>query len=271
MLAFEVVTISTYTRDWVHPPFYELDMDMLRGGGAFFLVHHGSKILCSDKIRTTMTIYATSIYVTGTMCNVPVYANELSSTGFSNLNVGSDMYVNGTIHGTGRMDVGATLYAAFRPMSNMVFTGGSSQLTGGNFIYDWTSADMTAMSNMTLSVPRSNIFNPSTGVITVPVSGLYNLEMQGSFSNSGNLPAPQNGVYYRFLNHSYSNARRAASMTTGNIVSTSTSAFLLAGDTILPTFYSDDSNAVLLANGETYVSFSVMATVTPTHSNYFRT
>lgn len=204
------------------------------------------------------------------MCNVPVYANELSSTGYSNLSVGSDLHVTGSIYGSGRMDVGATIYATFRPLSNIPFNN-STSLSGGNFIFDWTSADMTAMSNMTLTIPRSNIFNPVTGVITVPVSGLYNLEMQGAFSNNDNATNVKNGVYYRFLNQSYSNARRATTMSSADIASTNTSAFLLAGDTLLPTFCSSDSNAVLLANGETYVGFSVLATVTPTHSNYFRT
>ena len=204
------------------------------------------------------------------MCNVPVYANQLSSQGYSNLTVGSDLHVTGSIYGSGRMDVGATIYATFRPLSNISFSG-NTVLSGGAFIYDWTSADMTAMSNMTMSVPRSNIFNPVTGVITVPVSGLYNLEMQGSFSNNAATSNnADNGVYYQFLNQSFSNTRRAAAITRGTVASTSTSAFLLAGDTIKPTFYSSDSNATLLANGESYVAFSVMATVTPTHSNYYR-
>ena len=210
-----------------------------------------------------MTVYANNIYVSGTMCNVPVYANQLASTGYSNLTVGSDIHVNGSVYGTGRMDLGATIYATFRPLANIPFAG-NTVIGGGNFIYDWTSADMSGMSNMTMSIPRSNIFNTVTGVITVPVSGLYNLEMQGSFSNSGASSNPDNGVYYQFINHSYSNTRRAASITKGTIASTSTTAFLLAGDTIRPTFYSSDSNAVLVASGESYVNFSVLATVTPT-------
>lgn len=216
-----------------------------------------------------MTVYANNIYVTGSMCNVPVYANQLASNGYSNLTVGTDLHINGSVYGSGRMDVGSTIYATFRPLSNIPFSGNTA-IGGGNFIYDWTSADMSGMSNITMAVPRSNIFNPVTGVITVPVSGLYNLEMQGSFSNSGAASNADNGVYYQFLNFSYSNTRRAAAMTKGSIVSTSTSAFLLAGDMIRPTFYSSDSNAILLASGESYVNFSVMATVTPTHSNYYR-
>jgi hypothetical protein len=217
-----------------------------------------------------MTIYASNIYVTGSMCNIPVYANQLSNPGFSNLSVRSDLHVDGSVFGSGRMDVGATIFATFRPLSNQNFSSGTTQLTGNTFSYDWTSADMTGMSNMTLAVARSNIFNATTGVITVPVSGLYNLEMQGSFSNNGALANPKNGVFYYFLNQSYASARRAAVVSSGDIVSTSTSAFLLAGDKIKPTFYSNDSNASLLANGETYVAFSVMATCTPTHSNYYR-
>ena len=93
--------------------------------------------------------------------------------------------------------------------------------------------------------------------------------MQGNFSNS--IPNAVNGVYYKFLNESHSNTRSAAVISHGDIVSTSTTKFLLAGDTFLPIFYSSDSNSTLLANnGESYIGFSVMATVTPTHSNYVR-
>jgi hypothetical protein len=47
--------------------------------------------------------------------------------------------------------------------------------------------------------------------------------------------------------------------------------FLLAGDTFQPIFYSSDADSTLCSeNGETYVGFTVIATVTPTHSNYVR-
>jgi hypothetical protein len=216
-----------------------------------------------------MTIITNNFYVSGTMCNIPINASTLTAPGFSNCRIESDMQVKGNIFSSSRLDTGATMFSTFRPISNMSFSNGVSELYGGSFQYDWTAADMSAMT-MPLAVARSNILNTSSGVITVPVSGFYNLEMQGSFSNDANATNALNGVFYRFLNQSYSNARRAAVVTRGPVVSTSTSQYLLAGDRIQPSFYSSDSNARLLANGETYVGFSVMCTVTPTHSNYFR-
>ena len=95
--------------------------------------------------------------------------------------------------------------------------------------------------------------------------------MQGVFSNDPSVINPQNGVCYRFLNHTYPQARVATNTTSSDIVSTSHTAFLLAGDVFEPTFFSSDSNATLIpSNGESYISFAVAATVTPTHSNYVR-
>lgn len=216
-----------------------------------------------------MTIIANNFYVTGSLCNIPVSANTLASPGFCNLQVVTDMQVRGTIYGTSRLDTGATMFATFRPASNLQFTASQNQNHGGTFRFDWTGSDMSAMT-MPMAVARSNIINVATGVITVPVSGMYNLEMQGAFSNDMNAVNSVNGVYYYFLNQSFNNTRRAAVITKGPVVSTSTAQYLLAGDRIQPMFYSSDSNALLLANGETYIGFSVMCTVTPTHSNYFR-
>lgn len=126
-----------------------------------------------------------------------------------------------------------------------------------------------AASNIPMIVPPQSIFNNTTGVITVPTSGFYSLYMQGSFSNT-QLDA-QNGVFFRFLNHSHSNTRVAPVIARSPLVSTSAMKFLLAGDTFVPVFYSSDSNASLLGTeGETLVGFTVLTTVTPTHSNYYR-
>lgn len=218
-------------------------------------------------------IYASNFYITGSMSNIPVYTNNLTPGpgGLSNVTVKSDIVVEGTVKTTGRMDVGNTMYATFRMTSNAAFSPGVPELFGvSNMLaYDFTAADMSAMSNMTMAVPRNQIYNQSNGVITVPVSGLYTLQMQGAFSNS--MGGVVNGVYYRFLNHSHSNARIAPRMGTGELQSTSVTAYLLAGDLLQPTYYSTDPNAVLVGeNGETFVSFAVHSTVTPTHSNYFR-
>lgn len=222
-------------------------------------------------------IYTSNLTITGNMSNIPVYTNNMGAVnGFSNISINSDINIAGSVFSTGHMDTGATIYATFRLNSNMYFSPSNQELygTGYKLNYDYTAADMTAMSNMPMAVPRNQIYNQTTGVITVPVSGLYHLFMQGSFSNDGSKAKyePNNGVYYYFLNHSYSNARRAASMSARPLQSTSMTTFLLAGDRILPTFYSDDSNATLVSDrGESYVGFLVLSTVTPTHSNYFRT
>jgi hypothetical protein len=203
------------------------------------------------------------------MCNIPVNANSLTNPGFSNLRIGTDIVITGAVKTRGYVDTGATMYATFRPASMLSFAPEQPQVHGGSFQYDWTGADMSAMDGMPLAVARSNIINVGTGVVTVPVSGLYNLFMQGSFSNSG-VANPVNGVYYYFQNQAFAGSRRAAVFSSGPLVSTNTTQYLLAGERIQPMFYSSDSGAKLLANGESYLGFNVLTTVTPTHSNYFR-
>ena len=217
-----------------------------------------------------MTIITNSFYCTGSMCNIPVSANVLQNPGFSNLVVASDLRIQGVVHTTNRMDTGATIYATFRPPNMLSLGDGQPQVHGGTFQFDWTGADMSAMDGMPLAVPRPNILNSNTGVVTVPVSGLYNLYMQGSFSNNEGFSNPINGVYYYFQNQSFAGSRRAAVFSPSQLVSTNTTQYLLAGERIQPMYYSSDPNAKLLANGESYIGFSVINTVTPTHSNYFR-
>lgn len=217
-------------------------------------------------------IYASNFILTGSFSNIPVYTNNLTAPEFSNISLQGDVNVNGSVFTNGRMDVGKTIYATFRLNSNLSFDN-TNEIHGlsNRYNFDFTSSDMSGMSNMQLAVPPFMIYNSNNGRVTVPISGLYALEMQGVFQNDPAHSNVQNGVYYKFLNHSYSNARMAASITNGSLVSTSHMAFLLAGDVFCPTFFSNDSNAQLVStNGETYVTFSVAATVTPTHSNYVR-
>ena len=77
-------------------------------------------------------------------------------------------------------------------------------------------------------------------------------------------------THYYFPNRSHSNARVSAAITNSDIVSTSHTLFMLSNDLILPSFYTNDSNAVLLNNGETYISFSFLIGAKPQHSNYYR-
>lgn len=120
-------------------------------------------------------------------------------------------------------------------------------------------------------IPAYAIYDFATGRITVPFSGVYQLEMQGVFQNSPSASNVENGVYYRFLNHPYPSARIGANFTPGRIVSTSVQMFLLGGDVFLPTFFSNDSDASLVkTDGETYIKIMVTVTFTPQHSNYVR-
>lgn len=218
-------------------------------------------------------IITSNFIVTGTISNFPaLYTNNMTAPDLSNIKIHSDIAVEGCISTNSRMDVGSTIFATFRLNSNNSFAGSNEYIARSNNItMDFTSSDMSAMSNMTLSIPSYQVFNQTTGVITVPVSGFYNLSMQGSFSNNASLSNPKNGVYYRFLNHSYSNARVAANISSGPLVSTSALKFLLANDRLQPIFYTNDPDATLIGgSGETYVNFTVLATVTPTHSNYYR-
>lgn len=218
-----------------------------------------------------MTIYTTTLNVTGQLRDVPnIYANTLSAPAYSNVTINSDMQVNGNMKGTGRLDTGVTMYATFRLNSNISFSNEEVYGTS-RFIPDFTSSDMSGMSNMPMSVGPGQIFNYSTGVVTIPTSGLYSLFMQGSFSNNPLHNPYKNGVYYKFLNMSHSNARIAPSVSDfAPVHHTNYIGYFLAGDKIRPTFYSEDPECVLLGNGETFVSFAILSTVTPTHSNYYR-
>lgn len=219
-------------------------------------------------------IYTSNLVISGALQNITsVYANSMTSGSSSNIQIRDSIDIAGSVFTTGRMDLGKTIFATFRLNSNLPFSGASNERTAStNLItFDPTNSDMSGMSGIPSSVQPQNIFNSNNGVITVPTSGFYHLNMQANFSNSASASNIQNGVYYKFLNHSYSNARISPVQTSSATVSTSAFTFLLAGDTIQPTFYSTDNNATLLAtNGETFVGFTLLATVTPLHSNYYR-
>lgn len=220
-------------------------------------------------------IITSNFIVTGSISNFPaLYTNNMTAPDLSNITIHSDINVTGVIKTPTRMDVGSTIFATFRATSNINFSSSNEIVARSNqLIMDVTSSDMSAMSasNIPMAIPANQVFNYTTGTITVPAAGFYSLYMQGSFSNSTSSPAPVNGVYYRFLNHSHSNARVSPVLSSSPLVSTSAMRFLLAGDTFQPTFYSSDPDATLVGTaGETFVGFTVLATVTPTHSNYYR-
>lgn len=223
-----------------------------------------------------MAIYANTFIITGSNNSIPqVYTNSLTPEGTgSNININSDVVISGNVVSQKRMDVSKTLFATFRPESNIAFNGSNEihALSNGNNIFglDFTSSDMIGIEDMQMDIPYTSIFDESNGIVRAPFSGFYSLAMQGSFSNDTNNSNVQNGVYYYFPNRAHSNARINAVITHTNIVSTNHTLFLLSNDQVLPTFYTNDSNAVLLANGESYIGFSYLLGAKPEHSNYFR-
>lgn len=219
-----------------------------------------------------MTIYTSNLIINGTISNFPaLYTNNITAGSFSNISVNSDLNVIGSVYSTKHMDVGDTFFATFRFSSNLVLPpgGGEASATSSNIGMDRTASDMTPMSNIPMSIAPHQVFNSATGVVTVPTSGLYNLSMQGSFSNS--VVGALNGVYFKFLNHSFSNSRVGAVIAPGPLLHTSVTRFLLSNDRFQPCFYTSDNNASVVANGgESFVTFTLISTTTPTHSNYFR-
>lgn len=220
-----------------------------------------------------MGIYCNNFYTTTLSVGQDIYANTITSSNLSNVSINSDLRVTGDVYSSGRMDSATTVFARFRLTSNQAFASGSEIFaTSNTLMMDFTSTNMNGMDTMDRVIPNSNVYNQGNGVITVPVNGLYYIEMQGSFQNDPSaLSTARNGVYLKFLNHTYPTSRVAAAISASSVVSTNHIAFLLGGDQFRPTFYSDDSNATLLAaNGETYVSFTVLGTVTPNTSNFTR-
>lgn len=220
-------------------------------------------------------IYTSNFVVTGTISNFPaLYTNSMTAPDLSNITIHSGVTVDGDVFTQGRMDVGKTIFATFRLNSNVNFNGANEfSCTSNQLTMDWRTTDMSGMSNIPMVVPPYQVYNQATGVVTVPTSGIYHLSMQGSFSNVATGATNRvNGVCYKFLNHAHSNARVHAQTSPGQLVSTGCTMFLLGGDQFKPIFFSNDSNASLNGvDGETYVSFTVLATVSPTHSNYYRT
>lgn len=220
-------------------------------------------------------IYTSNLTITGVLKDIPaLYANTLYSANTSNIHVSSDLSVDGTVATTKHMDLGETIFATFRTTADIPFDGATEvKPSSSNLSIDFQASDLSAMtaSNIPMVIPSYQIFNGATGIITIPTTGLYALSMQGSFSNDAAAVNPVNGVYFKMLNHGHSNARIAPAFTSGPVASTSTMQFMMGNDTVEAIFYSSDSNAqVLSANGESFISFMVMGTVSPTHSNYYR-
>lgn len=216
-----------------------------------------------------MPVYATTVNIMGTVSGLPIYANTLSPNTLSNVSVNSDMRVTGDIFTTGLVDVKSSMYATFRLASNVDFT--TPELIPSTTLsldYDATAGDLSTISRLPLVLPNPDNFNDFTaGYITLPVSGMYNIQVQGAFTNDPAKTDVKNGVYMKFLNRSHPNARLAADFSAAELVSTTFTCYLNAGDQLQPIFYSNDPLATLVAtNGETYVTFTVVTTNTQTPS-----
>lgn len=221
-----------------------------------------------------MTVYASNIYVSGSVSGMPMYTNTLATNGLSNIIATSDMHVDGNVSTSGRVDTTSSMYATFRLTSNQSFAAAPEITPSSNayFQYDGTAGDLTTMLTVPLVLPNPNDFNDfSAGWITVPASGLYSLSIQGSFSNNPSFPTPKNGVYFRFLSCANSNSRIAAVFSPHELVCSGITTYLLAGDKVQPIYYTNDSNASLLAtNGETFVGFTVNHLMTPDLTRFVR-
>lgn len=187
----------------------------------------------------------------------------------SNINICSDVNVDGNLYMNGRLDVKNTVYCTFRVSSNVSFSSGSELIPRSNeLIVDWSNTDMAAIlsSNINMAIDAGDIYNMSSGIVTTPTSGYYQINIQGSFSN--NAHDYMNGVYFRFLNSSTPQARECANISKSSLISSSTLKYLRAGDTLTPVFYSSDPAAQLLGDAqESFVSFIMLSTVKPTGSN----
>lgn len=218
-----------------------------------------------------MGIYTNSLVISGNVA-APVYTSMPSS----NVSLEGDLRVNGSIFSTGRMDVGTIIFATFRLTSNISFNSTRTEIYPmfNRFAMDFTYTHMTGMESMAsvMAVPSSNIYNAATGEITVPVTGFYSIQLQGVFQNDPTKTDAKNGVYMYFQTFPNPNARVAAAIAEDGMLSTTHVAFLLGGDRFLPVFYSNDPSGVLKSsNGETYVSFTLLATATTAASGYVRT
>lgn len=211
-------------------------------------------------------------YITTNSYISDVRANSMASPS-SNANIvfHNDVEINGSVYSRGRLDMGATVFATFRLASNQpLIANGELYPSSNMLIMDVPRTNMADMDTI-MSSPSYNIYNPATGEITIPVNGLYYLQIQGVFQNTPvSLSTHRNGVYFYFRNHTYPNTRVAASIVNSTVVCTSQLVYLLEGDRILPVFYTNDDNATLIATGnETYISFALISTTLLTNRNHY--
>lgn len=214
-----------------------------------------------------MPIYANNLVISGTLSGTPLYANTVTGNNEgSSINIKGDVAVEGSLFTKGRIDFSDTMFLTMRPTNDLLIATGERIILGDDMIVDAQCSDASALANLT---DVASIWNWENGTFTIPVDGLYNLELQGSFSNSQ--PDAVNGVYWYLKKQAHANARIAANISrSSQIVSSSSTRFLLKGDVIQPVFYTSDPDAKLLANGETYISSLIVSTNAVDHDKYYR-
>lgn len=212
-----------------------------------------------------MSINANTINVQGNLSGKGIYTNNLGSGSTAPLAIATDVNINGSVFSKGRIQYSDTMYLTMRPPQDLPLVTNEHFITGSDMLVDPQTSDASTLSQLTDILA---IWNWNNGTFTIPVDGLYTIEIQGSFSNT--VPDAVNGVYWYFRNHAHPNARVAANIQRGQVVSASTTRYFLQGDIIQPAFYSSDAGAVILANGESYLSSLIQTTLDVDHSKYYR-
>jgi hypothetical protein len=146
------------------------------------------------------------------------------------------------------------MYITYRLTADTKMNASEYACIDNSFQVDEIFSDIKA-----IATPNEYVYDMTSGLFTVPISGLYNIEIQGSFSNT--VPEAVNGVYFYFLSESHPNGKISPVITSANIVSTARMTYLKQGEVVKPIFYSSDPTTVLMANkGETFVGFTIIQT-----------
>ena len=214
-----------------------------------------------------MPIYTNTLIVQGALQSTALYAGSVGGAGGSNvpLAIASDVTVAGSVSASGRVDVGAPMYMTMRAVDSNVPLGGAERpiLTGDMQVdMDPRSTDATALAQL---ADVWAIWDGATGNYTVPLDGLYALQLQGAFSNAD--AGALNSAYFYALDGVTPGARLGASMARAPLVRAALTGWFRAGERVRPAFASSDSNATLLAGtGETLLNFVLMARQAPAAS-----